>query len=58
MLSRVFTSPVLCLLVLSVAHPSVSQLTDEEKQNLLDLHNMARGMVDPLATNMKKMVSC
>ena len=58
MLSSVFTFPVLCLLVLTVAHLSVSQLTDEDKQLLLDLHNRARSMVDPIATNMEEMVSC
>ena len=52
------TFPVLCLLVLSVAHLSVSQLTQEDKQLLLDLHNEARSKVDPIATNMEKMVGC
>ena len=37
---------------------SVSQLTDEEIQLLLDLHNRARSMVDSIATNMENMVSC
>ena len=58
MLPSVFTFPVLCLLVLTAAHLSVSQLTDEDKQLLLDLHNRARSMVDPTATNMEEMVSC
>ncbi|XP_065915977.1 uncharacterized protein [Dysidea avara] len=55
MLSSVFTFPVLCLLVLTAAHLSVSQLTDEDKQLLLDLHNRARSMVYPIATNMEEM---
>ena len=58
MLSSVFTFPVLCLLVLTAAHLSVSQLTDEDKQLLLDLHNRARSMVYPIATNMEEMVGC
>ena len=37
---------------------SVSTLTDEEKQQVLDAHNRARSMVDPIATNMEEMVSC
>jgi len=57
MLSSVFTFPVLCLLVLTAVHLSVSQLTDQQKQDLLDLHNRARSMVDPIATNMEEMVS-
>ena len=36
--------------------PSGTQLTDEQKQLLLDLHNRARSMVDPIATNMEEMV--
>ena len=50
--------PVLCLLVLTTARLSVSQLTDEDKQFILDFHNDARDNVDPIATNMEKMVSC
>jgi len=46
----------MCLLVLTAA-PSVSQLSDEEKQLLLDHHNRARSMVDPIATNMEEMVT-
>ena len=57
MLSSVFTFPVLCMLVLTAVHLSVSQLTDEQKQDLLDQHNRARSMVDPIATNMEEMVS-
>ena len=53
-----FRFPVLCLLVSTVAHLCVSQLTDEQKQSLLDLHNRARSMVDPIATDMEEMVSC
>ena len=48
----IITFPVLCLLVLTAVHLSASQLTDEEKQDLLDLQNRARSMVDPIATNM------
>ena len=55
MFSSVFTFPVL---VSTVAHLCVSQLTDEQKQSLLDLHNRARSMVDPIATDMEEMVSC
>jgi len=58
MLTRMFTFPVLCLLVLYAVHLSVSQLTDQQKQDLLNLHNRARSMVDPIATNMEKMVGC
>jgi len=36
---------------------AVSQLSDEDKQLLLDLHNRARSMVDPIATNMEEMVT-
>ena len=50
--------PVLYLLMLTVAHLSVSQLTEEDRQLLLDLHNEARSMVDPIATNMERMVGC
>ena len=32
--------------------------SDEDKQLLLDLHNEARSMVDPIATNMEEMVCC
>jgi len=56
--SGIYTIPVLFLLVLTAAHLTVSQLTDEDKQLLLNLHNEARSMVDPIATNMEKMVSC
>ena len=57
MCSSMATFSVLCLLVLTAVHPSVSQLTDEEKQDLLDMHNRARSMVDPIATNMEEMVN-
>jgi len=56
MFSSVFNFPVLCLLVLTVAHLSASELTDEDKQLLLDLHSRARIMVDPIATNMEEIV--
>ena len=36
--------------------PSGTQLTNEQKELLLDLHNRARSMVDPIATNMEEMV--
>ena len=44
-------------LLLAVVHHSVSQLTSEQQQLLLDLHNQARSDVTPIATNMEKMVS-
>ena len=51
------TFSVFCLLVLTAVHLSVCQLTDEEKQDLLDMHNRARSVVDPIATNMEEMVN-
>ena len=43
-------------LLLSVAHAQMS-LSEADKQELLDAHNRLRGMVNPLATNMERMVS-
>lgn len=47
-------------LVCSSAVPDVSAtLTEEEKEELLRAHNHYRGLVDPLATNMIRLVcSC
>jgi len=57
MTSRIVS--LLYLLVLTTARLSVSQLIqDEDREFLLDLHNDARDNVDPIATNMEKMVSC
>ena len=49
------TVALFCLLL--AVHLSVSQLTNEQQQLLLDLHNQARGDVAPIATNMEEMVS-
>ena len=50
---------LLCLLVLTTAYLSVSQLIPgDDKEFLLDFHNDARDNVAPIATNMEKMVSC
>ena len=45
------------LLLLTAARQSVSQLTNAQKQLLLDLHNQARSDVSPTAANMEQMVS-
>ena len=44
------------LLLLGVAHAQ-TPLSKEDKQEILDAHNRLRGMVDPPATNMERMVS-
>ena len=43
-------------LLLLVARLGVSQLTSDQKQLLLDLHNQARSDVFPTAANMEEMV--
>ena len=37
--------------------PGECQLTPGEEQEILDTHNMLRGMVSPTAANMERMVS-
>ena len=49
-------SPLAALLLLIVAGKAVSQLTSDQKQMLLDLHNEARRAVLPTAANMQEMV--
>ena len=49
-------SPLAALLLLIVAGKAVSQLTSDQKQMLLDLHNEARRDVLPTAANMQEMV--
>jgi len=44
------------LLLLTLVHQGVSQLNNNQKQLLLDLHNWARGNATPTATNMERMV--
>ncbi len=34
-----------------------TQLSDSDEQELLSAHNHFRGIVDPIATNMERMVS-
>lgn len=46
------------LLLLSYTSTSTrAALRDEEKEEILSAHNHYRGIVDPVATNMQKMVS-
>ena len=45
-------------LVLAVSNGVYGQgLSEEEKEEILNAHNHYRGQVDPVATNMLKMVS-
>ena len=44
------------MLLLIAARQGVSQLTNAQKQLLLDLHNLARSHVSPTAANMLEMV--
>ena len=46
---------LLCLLVVNVA--SQTNLTDEDKETILNEHNRLRGIVSPTASNMQRMVS-
>ena len=53
-------SQCLCgaLVLLSVSYGVYGQgLSEEEKEEILNAHNHYRGQVDPVATNMLKMVS-
>lgn len=45
--------------VFALNHPASSQtsLSAADKQELLDAHNLFRGMVDPPASNMQRLVS-
>ena len=45
------------LLLLIATRQSVSQLSSDQRQLLLDLHNQARSEVSPTAANMEQMVS-
>ncbi len=36
---------------------STSGLTDDEKKEVLNAHNYYRGLVDPVASNMQRVVS-
>ena len=47
----------LLLLLLIAPRQGVSQLTNAQRQLLLDLHNQARSEVSPTAANMEEMVS-
>lgn len=44
------------LLALALGHVYGQGLSDEEKEEILNAHNHFRGQVDPIATNMLKMV--
>lgn len=35
-----------------------ANLSDEEKEEIVRAHNLYRGKVDPIATNMEQMVIC
>ena len=53
------SSPWLCgvLALLAVSYGVYGQgLDEEEKEEILNAHNHYRGQVDPVATNMLKMV--
>ena len=55
-LLSVLLLPLFCLFAI----PSVcgqTSLSEAEQQELLDAHNRFRGMVDPPASNMRRMVS-
>ncbi len=49
-----------CVVLGTVVLQAAAQtsLTEEDKQELLDVHNDLRGMVNPPARNMLRMVSC
>ena len=45
------------LLLVSLSALSSAQLSEEEQVEVLRAHNLFRGQVDPIATNMEEMVS-
>lgn len=47
----------LLLALVYVAHGQGSGLSEEEQEEILNAHNYYRRIVDPIATNMLKMVS-
>ncbi len=49
-----------CVVLGTVVLQAAAQtsLTEEDRQELLDVHNDLRGMVNPPARNMLRMVSC
>ena len=47
------------LVLLAVSYGVYGQgMSEEEKEEILNAHNHYRGLVDPVAANMLKMVSC
>ena len=48
--------PVVLLLLALTWTAHGQGLTEEEKEEILNAHNHYRGLVDPIATNMLKMV--
>ncbi len=48
---------ILSLMAASLLAFASAQITEEEQQEILRAHNLYRGQVDPIATNMEEMVS-
>ena len=48
---------LLCLVAVVWVQPASGKLSSDQKEEILNAHNYYRGRVDPIATNMLRMVS-
>ena len=56
LLTTVFTLALLVSIGVVYTSAQTVGLTDEEKEEVLRAHNYYRGLVDPVASNMERMV--
>jgi hypothetical protein len=47
---------LISVLLLTVIAGSLAQLSEDEKAEVIRAHNLFRGQVDPISTNMEEMV--